>query len=167
MQRPVRLRATAPTSHQMSGDVSMAGRREILVTATWALQNSGSTLIEFDARIRLNWAKAFRDDTWFEYTPDGGVRTDFIFSQTGIPVRTLFGASRTSSGGRPRANPGHGTYAFGFVLPGPAASAAAAAFWARENFFDFNFLVAPYEVKPGSLRELGEHEYKQFARMFP
>lgn len=145
----------------------MAGRREILVTATWALHNSGSTLVEFDARIRLNWAKAFRDDTWFEYTPEGGVRTDFIFSETGIPVRTLFGASRVSSVTRGRAIPGQATYGFGFVLPGPAAPPAAAAFWARETFFDFNFLVAPYEIKSGSFRELGEHEYKQFARMFP
>ena len=162
------LLSAAPVgSHLSMGTMGIAAAKQIYFISQWSIVNPSSVAIPTEFRVRLNWAKSGGDDTWFEYAPQDGVRRDFFFENTGVESFTLHGASRS----RRRVDiliPANKTtkLTMGMAIPGPAASARAQEFWSRHSFYDFNFLVAPHQIMgTTSFKRIGEHEFKQVARL--
>ena len=154
-------------SHQSKGVIHAEGSKNIYVFATWMITNESPSPLEMDYRVRLMWAKGGNDQNWFEYNPQEGIKNDIFRNRTGTPVVTLHGASVESPRTKQimQGRQQH-TFSMGFVLPGPGRSVALASFWRDQEYYDFNFLVAPHEIKDGKIRKIGEHEFTNFARVY-
>ena len=153
-------------SHVKLGEQYAQSASRVYIISTWAIENTSEVPAKLDFRVRLNWAKSWGDDTWFEYAPQDGVRTDIFSREGGSPAITNLG-SKLGSGVITTPVPGRARIDFpmGIILPGPSTSPTMQAFWSRQAYYDFNFLVAPHQVHGDGFTRLGEHEFKQFMRL--
>jgi hypothetical protein len=154
-------------SHIKLGNQGGQNTNRIMFISTWAVENTSDVEARLDYRVRLNWAKSWGDDTWFEYAPQDGVRTDIFSRSGGSPAMTIQGA-RTGGATIVTPVPPRATidYQMGIILPGPLASDGMRTFWSKEKYYDFNLLVAPHEVTGGQFTRIGEHEFKGFVRLY-